>query len=139
MSGALTDDERADCAVCAALLHASRVWQWLALVAVPLGAAAAALSAPRPAGLIALAALALAERWLAGRVALDARLFDRLAAGGLSLGGLDGALRRVLAVPAAKARRPLAPRIAGAKRLAGLHLAAVGLLVTFDLTAALWR
>lgn len=141
-SGALTDDERADCAVCAALLYASGVWQWLALVAVPLGAAAAALPAPRPAGLVALAALALAERWLAGRVALDARLFDRLAAGALSLDGLDGldgALRRVLAVPAAKARRPLAPRIAGAKRLAALHLAAVGLLVAFDLAAALWR
>ena len=139
MSEPLADAERADCAVCAALLHASGVWRWLALVAVPLGAAAASLPAPRPAGLIALAALALAERWLAGRVALDARLFDGLASGGLGLDGLDGALRRVLAVPAAKARRPLAPRIAGAKRLAGLHLAAVGLLVAFDLAAALWR
>ena len=139
MSDTLTDDERADCAVCAALLHASRVWQWLALVAVPLGATAAALPAPRLAWLVALAALALLERWLAGRVALDARLFDGLAAGGLSLDGLDAALRRVLAVPAGKMRRPLAPRIAGARRLAALHLAAVGLLVAFDLAAVLWR
>ena len=139
MSDALTDDERADCAVCAALLYASGVWQGLALVAVLLGAAAAALPVPRLPWLIALAALTLLERWLSGRVALDARLFDRLAAGGLSLDGLDGALRRVLAVPTADARRPLAPRIAGAKRLAALHLAAVGLLVAFDLAATLWR
>ena len=73
------------------------------------------------------------------RVALDARLFDRLAAAdaaglpGLPL--LDAALQQVLQVPPTKAGRPLAPRIAGALRLYRLHAAAAGLLVALAVLA----
>ena len=133
----MTDEDRADCAVCAALLHASRVWEHLALAATLLGAVAASLPVPRVAVLIGLAVLAALERYLAVRVAIDARLFDRLADGRLGdLPRLDGALQRVLAVPASKAGRALAPRIAGARRLARLHLAAVGALVAAAIVIA---
>ena len=91
---------------------------------------AASLPTARVAPLIALAVLTALERYLAVRVALDARLFDRLADGSLGdLQCLDGALQRVLAVPASKAGRALASRIAGTRRLARLHLAAVAALV----------
>lgn len=114
--------DRAACAVCA---------DWLATATVSAGAAgasaAAALAgvatggAPQP--LLVLLPLLLAERYLALRLALDARLFARLADGTLpGLGALDAGLAGALNVGAAKAGRPLATRIAGARRLHRWHI-----------------
>lgn len=115
--------DRAACAVCA---------DWLATAtvsAVAAGASAAAAlagvatgGAPHP--LVLLLPLLLAERYLALRLALDARLFARLADGTLpDLGALDAGLMRALNVDAAKAGRPLVARIAGARRLHRWHMA----------------
>jgi hypothetical protein len=139
----LSNDDRADCAVCADLLAMAPVPGALALVAAAL-AAWRWMAAPPPwpapivaAGLATLLAVLL-ERYLAVRVALDARLFHRLAQGapaGLpGLQALDGSLQRVLGRrPAgpqgAHPPRGLAARLAGARRLHRLHLAAVVLVL----------
>lgn len=140
---ALTMEERAACAVCADALHASRslsAGALLAMAAVLLAAWGRTRFGTSPAVLGGLLVLGLAERYLAMRVALDARLFDRLAAAdaaglpGLPL--LDVALQQVLRVPADTAGRLLAPRIGGALRLCRLHAAATVLLVA--LAALAW-
>jgi hypothetical protein len=70
------------------------------------------------------------------RVALDARLFDRLATGTLaSLDDLDAGLRQTLSVPAAKAGRPLDARIAGARRLYRWQTVATVLIVVLAILA----
>ena len=105
---------------------------WLAVAAALAGLATG--GAPHP--IVLLVPLAIAERYLAVRVALDARLFDRLAVGSLAtLDDLDAGLKQVLSVPAAKAGRPLAPRIAGARRLHRLHTVTVVLIALLAILA----
>jgi hypothetical protein len=134
----LDADERADCAVCTDLLATAPVPGVLALAAAALAAwqwAAAAQPWPSPAAACGAATLGalLLERWLALRVALDARLFSRLASGNRSglprLDALDASLQRVLGRPPARPPRSLQARIAGARRLFRLHLAAVALVL----------
>jgi hypothetical protein len=134
----LSNDGRADCAVCADLLATAPLASPLALVAAALAAwrcMAAVPPWPAPlvaAGLATLVAVLL-ERYLAIRVALDARLLHRLtqgAAAGLpGLAALDGGLQRVLSRRPADPPRELAARLAGARRLHRLHLAAVALVL----------
>lgn len=135
----LTADERAACAVCADWLATGAQWSQAAAVAV-LAALAAALAGGRPGAspalLLALLGLAVAERVLALRVAFDARLFARLARGELpSLAALDAGLQQVLALPPHKAGRPLAPRLAGARRLYRAQVLACAALAVLDLLA----
>ena len=125
----LNASDRAACAVCADWLRtapAVSIAAWFAVAAALAGLSTG--GAPHP--ILLLVPLAIAERYLAVRVALDARLFDRLANGTLaSLGDLDGGLQQVLAVSSAKAGRPLAPRIAGARRLYRWHTVTAALIV----------
>lgn len=138
----LSTAECADCAVCASLLDTGRLWSGLAAVsalAVLLSLAAPGcrpLATHAPALLSALLATGVAERVLASRVHLDARLFAQLARADLpGLPALDAALRQVLNVPADKAGRSLAPRIAGAKRLYRWHLTSTLVLAGLGLAA----
>lgn len=131
----LTPAERAACAVCADWLATSTavgLVAWFAVAAALAGLATG--GAPHP--VLLLVPLAVLERVLAARVALDARLFDRLATGSLAtLDDLDAGLRQTLAVPAAKAGRPLAPRLAGARRLYRWQTVATVLIVVLAILA----
>lgn len=129
--GPLDEAQRCACALLADLLRSARLWDGPAL----LGLAAAGLSGtawppmPHAALMFMLGGLLAVERYLAVRVALDARLFDRLARGAApggvaSLALLDQALMAQLGMPAPQASRTLLPRLAGARRLYRLHLAA---------------
>ena len=125
----LAPADRAACAVCADWLATAPVLSlvaWLGVAAALAGLATG--GAPHP--VLLLVPLAIAERYLAVRVALDARLFHRLADGSLhTLAHLDAGLQQVLGVPPAKAGRPLHARIAGARQLYRWHAAAAALLV----------
>lgn len=135
MTAPLSPSDRAACAVCADWLGtapALSLVAWLAVAAALAGLATG--GAPHP--IVLLVPLAVAERYLAVRVALDARLFDRLAVGSLAtLDDLDAGLKQVLSVRAAKAGRPLAPRIAGARRLHRLHTVTVVLIALLAILA----
>lgn len=130
--------ERADCALCADWLSTVWVWSQAALLAMLcIVIAAADGEFVSPIGIIALLVVSILERALAVRVALDARLFDRLARN--ELGGLptlDAALQRVLDVPLQKLGRDLPGRIAGAKRLYWFHVSSSLLLI--GLAGAAW-
>lgn len=140
---------RAQCAVCADLLAAASVWSWVGPL-VLVGLAAAILMAGASGGGVAGVTLCwwaalmvwLAERYVALRIGLDARLFDRLsrgeASGGLrSLPLLDGALQQVLGVPHHRSGRSLDERLSGAQRwwrrqlwlIAGQVIWALGVLI----------
>lgn len=113
--------DRAAAATMADLLEGGRVIHLLS-VALSAGAMAALLLAPgwRAAiGSVAVLLAGLAETWMALRVGFDARCFRRIAATAddPGLDGFDTALRRLGLMPPDKAGRPLAPRLAGARRL----------------------
>ncbi|MET0351301.1 MAG: hypothetical protein ABW067_16025 [Rhizobacter sp.] len=131
----LSPADRAACAVCADWLATSTtvgLVAWFAVAAALAGLATG--GAPHP--VLLLVPLAFVERYLAVRVALDARLFDRLATGTLaSLDDLDAGLRQTLSVPAAKAGRPLDARIAGARRLYRWQTVATVLIVVLAILA----
>ena len=115
--------DRADSAVCAALLRTAVLWwAWMGLCGLTLAMLCMAQGAW---GWLSLAwPMWLAGTWLTMRLRLDATLFHGLAqAGGALHAGpaLDGALTRVLGVPprpsADGAPRTMASRVAGAMRL----------------------
>ena len=148
---ALSDDERSACAVLADSLAASRVVAALSPILCLATLAAVVWHPVRSSAvlgaeglvfplvfsvvfllvlLLLLLALMLAERVLASRVELDARLFDRLADGRLAdLAALDAGLRQVFDIPEHKRGRPLAPRLAGASRLQRWHFGVVAALL----------
>lgn len=135
--------DRADCAVCAAFLATGAAWSQAALLAV-VAALAAALTGSHfghaPSVLLAILAVGMVERYLAMRVSLDARLFARLArADGLDLAALDASLQRVLSVSPAKSRRAMSARIAGARSLYKMQVAATLLLLALAVLAWLAR
>lgn len=138
----LSTGERASCAVCADWLATGALWSHaalLAMLAVLLAAATGTRLGSTPGVLIALLSLGMIERYLALRVALDSRLFGRLAQGYLpGLPALDTALQRVLSVSAAKAGRGLPARIAGARRLYRAQVIATLLLTALNIVAW-WR
>ncbi len=135
----LSTDERAACGVCAAWLATGVLCSQAAGLAV-LAVLAAALAGGRLGAsapvLLVLLALGVAERVLALRVTLDARLFARLASGELAtLAALDAGLQQVLQVPQAKAGRSLAARCAGAQRLYRGQMLCVLALITLNFVA----
>ncbi|HEY8873166.1 MAG TPA: hypothetical protein VIM52_09065 [Stellaceae bacterium] len=91
-----------------------------------------------PAVLGPVALLGLGEAYLAMRVGFDAALFRRLAAPAeaLDLGRLDEALLRLGLIPPAKTGRPIAERIAGARRLLQWQGLMLGLQAALILTGA---
>lgn len=121
--------DRADSAVCAAVLRTSLVWWgWMSLCGLTLAGLCLAQGAWAWLGLAWL--LWLAGTWLTMRLLLDAALFTRLsqAMGPASTGpSLDGALSRVLHVQprlaADGAPRTVAARVVGAMRLFRLLVA----------------
>ena len=129
MTGGSDSGERDLAAVAAALLAEGRRVDGLSrpLTVVALaGCVLAAAFVGRPplllsASLGLAAVCGLAELYLAIRVGFDAVLFERLAAAtdGLDLTGLDRALSLLGLVPPGKTGRPMAERIAGARRLLG--------------------
>lgn len=78
---------------------------------------------------VGVAAIGLAELFLALRVAFDAQLFRRLAQDAaddrLDVGACDAALQALRLMPAGKAGRPVAKRMIGAKRLLMWQIAAL--------------
>ena len=91
-----------------------------------------------PAVLGPVALLGLGEAYLAMRVGFDAALFRRLAAPAeaFDLGRLDEALLRLGLIPPAKTGRPIAERIAGARRLLHWQGLMLGLQAALILTGA---
>ena len=69
----------------------------------------------------------LAQVWLAMRTGIDAALFERVATGATHWDIMDTAMLRLRLMPAAKIRRPVEARVAGALRL--LRLQGVALAV----------
>lgn len=123
--------DRADSAVCAAVLRTSLVWWgWMSLCGLTLAGVCVAQGAGAWVWLGLAWPLWLAGTWLTMRLWLDAALFTGLsqAAGPASTGpSLDGALTRVLRVQPRLAAdgtpRTLAARVAGAMRLFRLLVA----------------
>ena len=78
---------------------------------------------------VGVAAIGLAELFLALRVALDAQLFRRLARDAaedrLDIGACDAALQALRLIPAGKAGRPVAKRMISAKRLLAWQIGAL--------------
>jgi hypothetical protein len=74
--------------------------------------------------------LGVIEFWLAARVAIDAELFNVLAARPSDLAGFDRAMQGLGLMPSSKAIRPLAQRIRGAFRLLKLQALTLGAQVT---------
>jgi len=111
------------------------------LAATALVAEAFARPEPLAQAPLAFAVLAgLGEVWLAVRVRLDARLFERLARGespdGLAIGPFDAALAALGWMPAERAGRPMADRVRGATRLLAAQGACAGLQVLLLLAHA---
>lgn len=128
----LDAQDRADCAVLAALLAGQGAlarWSlWLSALSL-----AALCLGPATGGsallLAAVALLGLPERYLAFRLRLDRRLFDALAAGRIAdLSTLDRALAHAgLRAAPADAPRPLDDRLSGTRRLLRRHAGVVAL------------
>ncbi len=109
----------------------------LAGVAVLVGGAARAdVTFLAAAGVIVV--LAAVEFWLASRVALDADLFDALAARHTDLAGFDRAMLALRLMPPDKAGRPLDARISGAFRLLKLQTLTLGLQMMVLVGFLLW-
>jgi hypothetical protein len=82
--------------------------------------------------------LGIVEFWLAARAALDAELFDAIAAKAADLDGFDRAMGGLGLMPLDKAKRPLNVRIQAAFRLLKLQALALGLQVGALVIGALW-
>jgi len=108
------------------LLHAASLV--LTLVALIVG------TATRPGGdwlaaIAVIVVLGVIEFWLAARVALDAELFDVIAARPRDLAGFDRAMQGLGLMPPGKVNRPLANRVRGAFRLLKLQALTLGMQV----------
>jgi hypothetical protein len=117
------NEAQARYAVAAALLRSGR---WIAAYSLLLSAAAVAGLLWRPAAAPLWLAVLLpgaVQIACAVRVELDARLFEQMAAGA-PLAALDRALIDVAGMPPAKAGRPAAARVQGARRWLGYQAAA---------------
>lgn len=128
---ALAESERQTCLVVAALLAADKRLDWIAaplILSLILTAGAMFIGTVSvvPGLRIALAAavsLGGIERYLALRITFDQRLFALLGRdGGLTLSGLDQALRDAHLIDPRKLSRPLVARFKGAVRLVRLHV-----------------
>jgi hypothetical protein len=109
----MMEEERYLCGVCAARLEGQHPVAWLALLLTATGLAALVLG--KPAfwwGLVVLAGLA--ERYVAARIHVDAKLFARMTSAGPALVRLDEALTELRMAGPAAAGRPLPLRVQGA-------------------------
>jgi hypothetical protein len=86
----------------------------------------------------AIVILGIAEFWLAARVALDAELFDAIAAKGSDLDGFDRAMRVLGLMPSDNAGRALGKRVQGAFRLLKLQGLMLGLQISVFVLGTLW-
>lgn len=116
-----SDTERADSAVCAALLHTGWIW-WAASCVAQLYLLIFFSTGGHWADLFLTLLIWFGVTWMAVRVRLDAVLFDQLARANGPLADaatLDGALAHVLNVRrhAESWPRSMAARTAGARRL----------------------
>lgn len=126
--------EAADCAwsaaIAAAILRRGALLHTASLVltvATVIGGVATRPGSSWVVVMAVVAALGIVEFWLAARVALDAELFDVLAARPSDLTGFDRAMQNLGLMPPAKANRPVADRIRGAFRLLKLQALTLGL------------
>jgi hypothetical protein len=134
-------DDAWSAAIAAAILRRGTMIHTASLLlvgmAVIVGAAARAdVAFLIAAGLIVL--LGAFEFWLAARVALDADLFDVIAARRADLAAFDRAMQGLGLMPAAKAGRPIDVRIRGAVRLLKLQVVTLGLQVAVLVVFMLW-
>lgn len=88
--------------------------------------------------LIVAVAAGVAQTWFALRVGLDAALFRQIAATPEELPQIDAALVGTGLMPPAKAGRPIAARVRGAKRLLALQAAALLAQLAAVVVAALY-
>jgi hypothetical protein len=116
----MMEEERTLCAVCAARLDGQQALAWLALAMTASGVIVMALD--RPGFWWDMVVLAgLAERYVAARLVVDARLFAQMSRAGPDLPRLDAALQELrMAAPAAPARS-LQSRIQGAMKWTRRH------------------
>ncbi|HTO46826.1 MAG TPA: hypothetical protein VML91_04240 [Burkholderiales bacterium] len=123
----MNDQERLETAVTAALLARGRSLDWLstALTAVAAALLLAGLGAAKLEAAIVL--VGIGAKYLAGRVALDARLFEIVAERSLATESFDAAMTRLGLLPSAKTGRPWADRCRGATRLFRLQAVTVAL------------
>jgi hypothetical protein len=98
--------------------------------------AAGSLSAWLPVGGTILI-LGMVEFWLAARVALDAELFEAIAAKEADLDGFDDAMQSLGLMPRNKAKRNLDTRIRATFRLLKVQVVMLGLQVGVLVIAAL--
>lgn len=135
------DDDAWSAAIAAAILRRGSMMHTASLlllgVAVVVGVAALADVAFLIAACV-IVVLGAVEFWLAARVALDADLFDAIAARRADLEAFDRAMRGLGLMPPAKAGRPIDARIRGALRLLKLQAATLGLQVVVLVVFVLW-
>ena len=126
-------DDAWSAAIAAAILRRGSLLHTASLVLTLVALIGGAATRPGGALLVAVAligVLGVIEFWLAARVALDAELFDILAARPSDLAGFDRAMQGLGLMPPGKANRPLADRIQGAFRLLKLQALTLGVQVT---------
>lgn len=126
-------DDAWSAAIAAAILRRGSLLHTASLVLTLAALIAGAAARPGGAWLVAIAVivvLGVIEFWLAARVALDAELFDILAARPSDLAGFDRAMQGLGLRPPGKVNRPLADRIRGAFRLLKLQALTLGVQVT---------
>jgi hypothetical protein len=120
----LAPGPRALCATTAAWLSASRSLSFPALASVALATLHLAHGGALWLSALAVLLLVLAERYLALRLAFDARVFEALAQGHIeSSADFDAALRQLGFAKAAQAERSIEDRVGGAMRLWRWHVA----------------
>ena len=136
-----SDDGAWSAAIAAALLRRGAMIHTASLLLVGMAVVVGAAVRADVAFLIAAGAIVVLgalEFWLAARVALDADLFDTIAARRADLAGFDRAMRGLRLMPQAKAGRPIDARIRGALRLLKLQAATLGLQLVVLVVFVLW-
>jgi len=123
----MTGEERLETAIVAALLAGGRSLDWLS-TALTVAGATLLLAGLGERGLeVAIVLVGIAAKYLATRVALDARLFQIAAERALATAPFDTAMTRLGLLATAKTGRAWIARCRGARRLLQLQAAAVAL------------
>jgi hypothetical protein len=135
------NDDAWSAAIAAAILRRGTLVHTASLILTGAALFFGATTRPEIVWLIAaslVVVLGLVEFWLAARVALDADLFDTLAARQTDLAGFDRAMQRLGLMPSAKTGRSLDARIRGALRLLKLQALMLGLQLVVLVVFVLW-
>jgi hypothetical protein len=123
----MNDQERLETAVIAALLAGGRSVDWLATALTVAAATLLLAGLGAPALEVAIVLVGIAGKYLATRVAFDARLFEIAAERALATEPFDAAMTCLGLLAPAKTGRPWIDRCRGARRLLRLQAAAVTL------------